>query len=90
MLTYVLATLQDIRMSFCELADGLYVRVRGLVATQAKLMKLCERWPEIYLSWTARWFWNVISLRYPLLVHERAYGNYYKSTIAYINDDFYW
>ena len=36
------------------------------------------------------WFWNVISFRYPLLVHERAYGSYYKSIIAYINDDFYW
>ena len=36
------------------------------------------------------WFWNVISLRYPLSVHERAYGSFYKSIIAYINDDFYW
>ena len=36
------------------------------------------------------WFWNVISFRYPLVVHERAYGSYYKSIIAYINDDFYW
>ena len=36
------------------------------------------------------WFWKVISFRYPLLVHERAYGSYYKSIIAYINDDFYW
>ena len=35
-------------------------------------------------------FWNVISFRYPLLVHERAYGSYYKSIIAYINDDFCW
>ena len=38
------------------------------------------------------WFWNVISFCYPLLVHRRAYGSYYKSIIAYIlvNDDFYW
>ena len=36
------------------------------------------------------WFWNVISFRYPLLVHERDYGSYYKSIITYINDDFYW
>ena len=32
----------------------------------------------------------MISFRYPLLVYERAYGSYYKSIIAYINDDFYW
>ena len=44
------------------------------------------RWVGI-LRWYC-WFWNVISFRYPLLVHERAYGSYYKSISAYINDDF--
>ena len=47
--------------------------------------------PSSYIVLVGKcWFWNVISFRYPLMVHERAYGSYYKPIIAYIIDDFYW
>ena len=71
-------------VSFLPLKRGVFLERQGAY------FMLFDRGSRKTIYGIMCWFWNVISFRYPLLVHERAYGSYYKSIIAYINDDFYW